>query len=231
MNSTMIVVAVAVVLDILIPSPSMAGMSALGDPGPGNGWSSKSAISVRASSQHPTLVAENTINGAGIAAGGLMHSNTGQFISGPLTDSKANPRGGTVAGGHWIEFAFDQVYPLGEMWIWNYNSRAAQYDWLIQGFKNVTIQYSTTGGSKPEEWTTIFEGQIPMAVSPSPDFLSATDLKVDFKSARAKYVVITTADSPNHNWSEGKMPDAGLSEVRFFFSGPDEKGRRPNLAR
>ena len=38
---------------------------------------------------------------------------------------------------------------------------------------------------------------------------------MDFDGARAAYVVLTTADAPEYNWSSGGTTDAALSEVRF----------------
>ena len=113
-----------------------------------------------------------------------------------------------MEGGHWIEFAFDRACPLGEMWIWNYGEPVYQK----LGMKRVAIQFSVTGSPDPSDWTTIYEGEIPAAerVEEIP-----VSLEVDFNGAKARYVVITTAPAPAHNWSEGGMGEAGLSEVRF----------------
>ena len=194
-----------------------AAAPAVGSPGPANKWNTSAAIKVRASSSHATCVPANVINGSGISPDGMTHDPadpTNKFVTGPMVDSKANPRGGTVKGGHWIEFAFDRAYRLGEMWIWNFDSRTDSYDWRIQGLKQVTIQYSTTGGGKPADWTTIYEGPVPQVVTGAATPIS---LIIDFGGAEAKYVTITTADAPEHNWSNAKASDAGLSEVRFYL--------------
>jgi hypothetical protein len=189
----------------------------IGQPRAENGWDTTSAVRVRASSQHATYVAANVINGSGLTADGLRHGNTGLFISGPLADSQANPRGGTMAGGHWIEFTFDRVYELEELWIWNYNGNAESYNYKVQGFQNVTIQSSPTGSMDPGDWTTIFTGPVPMSDSTAPtNFETGVSLKIDCGGVPARYVVITTAAAPDHNWSEGQYGDAGLSEVRFL---------------
>jgi len=196
--------------------PTTVGTSPLGGAGPGNGWSQTSAITVTASSQHSLYPAQNLINGSGISTDGVLHGNTGLFLTGQMAESKANPHPGTAGGGHWVEFRFDKVYPLGEMWIWNENSKSPSYDWRIQGMKDVTIQYSATGGANPSEWKTIYQGEIPIAWSGSPDYRCLPSLKLDFRGAGARYVVITTADTPNHNRTGGAYSDAGLSEVRFY---------------
>ena len=205
---------------------------AVGSPDAGNGWDTRSAVSVRSSSSHGLSVENNLVDGSGVDSTGMSHGHIGLFVSEDIVKSKMNPRGGTVEGSHWVEFQFDKAYRLGEMWIWNYNERAVQYDWRKLGFKRVTIQYSTTGGEKPEEWQTIFDGEIPMAESPAPDFLTPVSLVVNFNGAEAKFVVITAVDSPDKNWcltadpSGDELESAGLSEVRFFAAG-EEKPSSP----
>ena len=198
---------------------------AVGNPGPGNAWSSSDSVEVRASSSHPTYVVQRVVDGSGITPDGLKHDPANphnMFVTAPLAASEANPRGGTVRGGHWIEFSFDRVHALGEMWMWNYDSYTESYDWRVQGFKDVTIQYSTTGGKDRGEWRTIYRGRIPMApaVAGTP-----ASLIVDFDGARAAYVVVTTADAPEHNWSNGSRTDAALSEVRFYRMPPSGNGK------
>ena len=127
-------------------------------------------------------------------------------ISQNVATSQANPRGGTVAGTHWVEYSFNQAYALGEMWIWNYN----EISHSDQGFKEVTIEYSLTGSVNPGDWTTIYDGAIPRS---NEQPASPVDLVVDFDEASARYVVITTDLPPEQNY--GSSEDAGLSEVRF----------------
>ena len=184
--------------------------SAVGSPGPANRWKATSAIQVRASSSHAARVPRHCADGSGITPDGLAHEAhwRGMFLSGPIEASRANPRGGTVDGAHWIEFAFDRAYPLGEMWVWNYGEPV----YRKLGMKQVVIQYSATGSREPADWTTIYEGEIPAAARTEPIPVS---LKVDFNGAKARSVVITAAPSPAHNWSQGGMAEAGLGEVRF----------------
>ena len=188
---------------------------AIAAPGPDTGWSSLPAVSVRASSTHHLCVPERAVDGSGIHAGGMTHETAAPehfFISGTVEGSLGNPRGGTAEGGHWIEFAFDRVYPLSEMWIWNFASITGSYDWRVQGFKDVTVQYSVTGGSDPAEWSTAFEGTLPKSAA------GELSKVIDFDGAKARYVVITTAADQGLNWSNGQVRDAGLSEVRFYLA-------------
>lgn len=199
------------------------GQTAIGDPKAENHWDSRAGIiAVRSSTQHADNVPEHLIDGSGIDETGNQSKNEGLFLSGSLIDSKASPRGGTVAGGHWLEFEFDRSYRLSAIWIWNYGARSEEYDWRKMGFKKVTIQCSMTGSSDPKEWQTVFEGEIPMAETPAPDFLTPVSLAVEIEGVEAKFVVITSADTPDHNWSSSLDPGgevlehSGLSEVRFF---------------
>ena len=138
-----------------------------------------------------------------------------------LADSAANPNPGTVAGSHWIRYDFDQAYDLSKMLIWNYN----EWNYQQWGMKEVTIEYSPTGGTG--DWVTIYDGNIPIASGTQhlrDDGDSGTssptyDLQVDFGGVSAKSVVITTDLGAEKNWESDK-PDpnefVGLSEVRIF---------------
>jgi len=178
-----------------------------------NKWDSPLGVTVRASSSHPDLPPVRVIDGSGITADGLRHdgNRNNMWISSVLADSQANPRGGTVSGSHWIEFKFDKIHRVDRMLIWNYN----EYDWRIQGAKEVAIQYSTTGTADPADWVTIYEGQIPMADSGPPSYETPVSLVVDFGGAAARYVVITADAGIDMNWSNGGSDRVGLSEVRF----------------
>ena len=122
-------------------------------------------------------------------------------------------RGGTVAGSYWVEYDLGQAQNLEEMWIWNYNE--ASYP--VMGMKEVTIQYSLTGGYDSGEWTTIYDGQIRQSDGTAG---SSADLMLDFGGAAAQYVVITADAGVDLNWSGGAFADAGLSEVQFFIPEP-----------
>jgi len=103
----------------------------------------------------------------------------------------------------WIQYEFDRVYKLYEMWVWNSN-------WAIEpliglGLKDVTIKYSTDAN----DWTLLEGvGEFNRATG-SADY--AHNTTVSFNDAVAKYVKITV----NSNW--GGLGQCGLSEVRFFY--------------
>ncbi|MHC4191624.1 MAG: galactose-binding domain-containing protein, partial [Planctomycetota bacterium] len=103
----------------------------------------------------------------------------------------------------WIEFQFDKVYKLHEMWVWNSNESWEQA--LGLGFKDVAIEYSTNGTDYATLGTTH-----EFAQAPGTDGY-AHNTTVDFGGVVAKYVRLTA----NSSWG-GILPQYGLSEVRFL---------------
>ncbi len=104
----------------------------------------------------------------------------------------------------WIQYEFDRVYKLDEMWVWNSNQLIEALAGL--GARNVTIEYSVDGTA----WTTL-AGVPEFARAPgAPAY--AHNTTVDFAGVAARYVKLTI----NSNWSDGKFPQTGLSEVRFY---------------
>ncbi|MHC4595060.1 MAG: LamG-like jellyroll fold domain-containing protein, partial [Planctomycetota bacterium] len=151
-------------------------------------------VTATASSAHQVdMGPENTINGSGLDANDL-HSKepTDMWLS------------STEPLGAWIEFQFDNVYKLHEMWVWNSNQMVESI--LGFGFKGVTIEYSANG----TDWTTLAD--VPeFAQAPSmPDY--AHNTTIGLGGVGAKYVRLTA----NSSWG-GIMPQFGLSEVRFFY--------------
>ncbi|MHC4677849.1 MAG: LamG-like jellyroll fold domain-containing protein [Planctomycetota bacterium] len=136
---------------------------------------------------------EKTIDGSGMDADDL-HSV--EPLDMWLSDSEPL--------GAWIQYEFDTVYRLYEMWVWNSNQ-------LFEGsfgfgLKDVTVEYSANG----TDWT---------ALAGVPEFAKAPgtagyahNTTVDFAGAVAKYVRLTAVS----NWG-GVLPQFGLSEVRFFW--------------
>ena len=135
---------------------------------------------------------ENTINGSGLDDNDL-HSNKERDI----WLSSTEPLGA------WIEYEFDKVYNLHEMWVWNSNQTVESL--LGFGIKDVTIDYSTNGTDYTTLGTTHEFARAPGAL----DY--AHNTTVDFGSAPAKYVRLTA----NSNWGS-ILTQYGLSEVRFF---------------
>jgi hypothetical protein len=215
---------------LLTVGTSAAPRGFVGDTG--SGWSSTSAVSARAGSEHAGggRLAVDAINGSGIDAGGDVHGNSPGDMWMSL-DPAAADRFGVVPGGHWIEFAFDRAYELKEMWIWNYaEGDPGGYAWSAQGIREATIAYTTVDGPggwgslNPNDWTQVFAGEFDVYDPGQPRTPNAV---IDFNRAFAKYVLITSsAVASNLNWVCEKAPsscpndDAGLSEVRFY-PGPD----------
>ncbi|UCC99334.1 MAG: hypothetical protein JSW66_05500, partial [Phycisphaerales bacterium] len=135
---------------------------------------------------------EKTIDGSGLDENGL-HS----------TEPKDMWMSGSEPLGAWIQYEFDKMQKLHEMWVWNSNQ---VFEGLFGcGFKDVTVEYSTDGA----EWTALVN--VPeFAKAPGTDGY-AHNTTVAFAGALAKYVKLTAAS----NWG-GLLPQSGLSEVRFF---------------
>ena len=162
-------------------------------------------ITTTASSGSEGRGPENTINGSGLDDSGLLHGKEGDDNMW-LSDT-AGPQPS------WIEFQFDKVYKLHEMWVWNYNEFMEPL--LGLGFKDVSIEYSVNGADYMTLGTTAEFAQAPG----TPDY--AHNTTVDFGGVTAKYVRLTA----NSNWG-GLLNQHGLSEVRFFYI--PVRAREPN---
>jgi hypothetical protein len=102
----------------------------------------------------------------------------------------------------WIQYQFDKVYSLQEMWVWNYNQTVEPI--VGFGLKDVVIEYSV-------------DGVIWMPLAPSMRFARAPgdatyahNTTVPFAGVAAKFVRITGQSS----WGGIQY---GLSEVRFYY--------------
>jgi hypothetical protein len=148
-------------------------------------------IQVTASSADGAAVPENTVNGSGLTEDGL-HS-----VDAP--DMWLSGGGGPQPV--WLQYEFDRVYKLHEMWVWNYNIAFEKV--LGFGLKSVTVEHSSDG----VEWSTL--GDVEFAQAPAVgDY--AHNTTVDFGGAAARHVRLTV----NSNY--GGLPQSGLSEVRFL---------------
>jgi len=136
---------------------------------------------------------ENTVDGSGL--------DDNDLHSAEATDmwfSDSEPLGA------WIEYEFDKVYKLHEMWVWNSNQMVELF--VGYGLKDVTIEYSANG----TDYTTLGTTH-QFAQAPGEDGY-ARNTAIDFGGAAARYVRLTA----NNNWG-GILPQYGLSEVRFFY--------------
>jgi hypothetical protein len=149
-------------------------------------------VAATASGSGTNMGPQNTINGSGLNAAD-QHSteSTKMWIS-----NGAKPA--------WIRWEFDKVYKLDEMWVWNANQEIESM--LGFGAKNVTVEYSIDGVT----WKAL-EGVPEFAQAPGAAAYEA-NTTVDFGGVEAKFVKLTI----NANWG-GVAPQAGLSEVRFFY--------------
>ncbi len=113
---------------------------------------------------------------------------------------------------NWIQYQFDKVYTLHEVWVWNQNQAVEPF--IGFGAKTVKIEYSTDG----TKWTPL--ANVPeFAKAPGkPDYVHNTT--VGFGGISAKYVKLTI----EKGW--GATPSVGLSEVRFFYI-PDRSTAKP----
>jgi hypothetical protein len=158
-------------------------------------------VTATASSAQSGMGPGKTVDGSGLDAADA-HSTAGSA----MWLSKA-------AGPHWIQFEFDAIYTMHELWVWNSNLAIEP----MQGFgaRTVGIEYSTDGVT----W-------IPLDVVP--EFARAPgeagyehNTVVGFEGVAAKYVKLNIES----NWG-GIAQQTSLSEVRFFHI-PDRSSTSP----
>jgi len=137
---------------------------------------------------------ENIINGSGLDDDDL-HSveQTDMWLS-----------SGVDPNATWIQYEFDRVHKLYQMWVWNYNTTVEPL--VGFGIQEVTIEYSVDGTDWAILGTTHEFAQGPGGVG------YAHNTTVDLGGVSAKYVKITA----NSNWG-GIVHQFGLSEVRFLY--------------
>jgi len=139
----------------------------------------------------PTEGPENTVNGSGLDADGLHSINATDMWLVTAVDEPL-----------WIQYEFDNVYKLHEMWVWNYN---VMFELALGfGLKDVTIEYSTDGAA----WTVFGDAVIAQAPATAG---YAHNTTVDLSGVSAKYVRL------NVNSAHGPLGQFGLSEVRFLY--------------
>ncbi len=103
----------------------------------------------------------------------------------------------------WIQYAFDRLYRLHEMLVWNYN---VQFEPILGfGLRDVTIEYSADG----ENWSTFAEVEFAQATARG-DYRANTTVALD--GIAAKYIRVAV----NSGW--GLAGQFGLSEVRFLYT-------------
>jgi hypothetical protein len=157
-------------------------------------------VTAKASSASAGSGPEKTVDGSGLdKSDGHSADDKDMWLSGSTQP-------------HWIQFEFDKVYTLHELWVWNWNQTVEPYVGL--GAKTVKIEYSADGVT----WTAL-EGVPEFARAPGqPGYTANT--KVSFGGVSAKFVKLTIEKA----W--GTTPKTGLSEVRFFYI-PDRPATEP----
>jgi len=134
---------------------------------------------------------ENTVNGSGLDAEDQHSIESGDMWL-------ASPAG---ADPMQIEYAFDRVYKLYDILVWNYN---VQFEPMLGlGIKNVTVEYSEDGAT----WMSLGDVELAQATA-SPDYVANTS--VDMAGVAAQYVRLTV------NSGFGTTGKFGLSEIRFL---------------
>ena len=136
---------------------------------------------------------ENTVNRSGLDTQDLHSTlDKAMWISG---DGASQPT--------WIQYEFNRVYRLHEMWVWNYNLSMEKA--LGVGFKDVLIEYSADG----EDWIVLRDSERFNQATSSDGY--AHNTTVPFDGVAAKCVRLT----PRSNWRD-VVVQYGLSEVRFY---------------
>ncbi len=134
---------------------------------------------------------ENTIDGSGL-------NDDDQHSVDPMAMWLATPDGEDPI---WIQYEFDRIYQLHELWVWNYNVLFETV--LGYGLKDVTIEVSTDG----TDWTVFGDVECAKATAKVNYGHNTT---VDLGGIAARFVRLTV----NSGW--GSLGHYGLSEVRFL---------------
>ena len=103
---------------------------------------------------------------------------------------------------NWVQYQFDKVYKLTEMWVWNSNQMIESF--VGFGAKDVKIEYSVDGTT----WTAL--AGVPQFAQAPAATTYTHNTTVNFGGVLAQYVKLTI----NASWSG--LPQTGLAEVRFF---------------
>jgi hypothetical protein len=149
------------------------------------------SITATASSSKPAMGPESTINGSGLDKnGGHSTEPMDMWLS-------------TGTPPNWIQYQFDKVYALHELWVWNSNQMVEPF--IGFGAKTVNIEYSTDG----TKWTQL--ANVPEFARASGQSGYVHNTTVSFGGVSAKFVKLTI----EKGW--GATPSTGLSEVRFFY--------------
>jgi hypothetical protein len=143
----------------------------------------------------------STVDGSGLDADLHSTDTTAAWLATPAGDEPA-----------YIQYEFDRLYKLWEMWVWNYNSEFEKM--LGFGLKDVTIEYSEDGA----EWLPL--GDFEFAQATATDTY-AHNTTVDFAGVSARYVRLVIQSG------YGFTGRYGLSEARFLYLPVQARGPLP----
>ena len=152
----------------------------------------KGVTTTASSSNNTNMGPGKTVDGSGVGAGDV-HSTVANDM---WLSAKTGPQP------TWIQFAFDKVYKLDKVLVWNSNQ--AMESAFGFGAKDVLVEYSTDGIT----WAKLGDVQLEQA----PGDAGYTPAAVNLAGTVAQYIKMTI----NSNWG-GLLPQYGLSEVRFYY--------------
>ncbi len=133
---------------------------------------------------------ENVVNGSGLNDDDQHSTATNDMWLG-TPDPNEPP---------YIQFAFDRVYKLHEMLVWNYNM---EFEFFLGfGVKDATVEYSVDG----VDWTVLRDVRLGQGLGINTYTYNSTIL---LEGVAAQYVRLTIASSYSSTMSHG------LAEVRF----------------
>ncbi len=163
------------------------------------------SVTATASSAVPAkgMTPDKTVDGSGMTGDEHSTDEDAMWLSDPAAPLPA-----------WIQYEFDDVYKLSELWVWNSNQAVEGF--IGFGARDVTVEYSLDG----VEWNSL--GDVEFAQAPG-DVGYTHNTVVDLAGVQAKFVRLTIAT----NW-RNIVQQAGLSEVRFFHI--PVKARQPDPA-
>jgi hypothetical protein len=112
----------------------------------------------------------------------------------------------------WINFEFDKVYKLHNMWVWNYNGALLN---VVYGIKDASIDYLFNGTDYMPLGIYEFARATGANDYAHDDYSSnpSGNNEIDLSDVIATDIRITA----NSNWSSGLVDQYGLSEVRIFY--------------
>jgi len=171
--------------------------------------------------------ADKALDGSGLDPTGLMHDNSGymegriwlgEVTNEPHGDGTGLPNPGTYwhpSEPGWFRVDFDRVYELMFARTWNGNGGHG----TGRGMNQVVVEYSTTGGEDPSNWTRLGGPDAVHSFLQAPGDNNYTGFDLDFGGVDAKAVIFTALTSDRGTANFGGSGNIALSEVRFYIGG------------